>query len=179
MPSDEGTLSEHRTKEFSALCRWRDPHGYSRISHRDLQGMLLPTHTLSLQNQITALTAENKNLKEKLDPLEVKTKSQNEQVDLLKTKVRELEKTNVFIPGNSYPIGLSAIRVGQPASDIDKLFPNSNIKKEERDYWSVELDHSVFGRVTYYFSGEKRSFTRWPSGLREKQGQAARKKPAF
>jgi hypothetical protein len=119
--------------------------------------VLLPTHTLSLQNQIASLSTDNKSFKDKIEPLEVSNKSLKEQVELLLAKVRSLEATNLFVSGNPYPVGLSAVRTGQPISDVDKIFPAETIDKEKVDsYWSVKLSHAVISDATYYFSGDKK-----------------------
>lgn len=123
--------------------------------------VLLPTHTLNLQNQINAQTAETSALKAKIEPLEKANISQKEQIGVLQTKLRELQSGSVFVPGNPFPIGYSAIRFGQPISDVEKVYPADSIDKgEERGFWTVKLDHPVLSSAVYYFTTDKqqRSF---------------------
>jgi hypothetical protein len=118
--------------------------------------VLLPTHTLALQNQITALTTESAAYKARIEPLEKTNDSLNEQAGLLRAKVRELEAANLFSAGNPYPIGFGAVRIGQPISDVEKTFPAEQINKERIAYWSVTTDHALISSATYYFSGDKK-----------------------
>lgn len=121
--------------------------------------VLLPTHTLSLQNQINAQNVENGALKAKIEPLERANASLKEQIGLLQARSRELEASNLFSAGTPYPVGLAAIRIGQPNTEIEKAYPVGRIDKtKDEGFWSVGVENSVIESITYYFASDKKIY---------------------
>ncbi|MEJ1409098.1 MAG: hypothetical protein RPU60_02615 [Candidatus Sedimenticola sp. (ex Thyasira tokunagai)] len=114
--------------------------------------VILPTHTLSLKNEISALKSEVNKLNAKVSSLvkvEVKNKA-------LLNRLALQEKGNLFSVGNPYPIGLEQVRIGDSLSKVSDVYtlasyPNAIVKiQKESSYVTVSNAHAFFEYITYY-----------------------------
>lgn len=67
---------------------------------------------------------------------------------------RELEAAKLgalFVEGLSYPVAFDKVKVGQPISEVKKVYLASQIEEnEDRDFIAVKVEHPFFYSVVYY-----------------------------
>ncbi|TYK64140.1 hypothetical protein [Colwellia echini] len=130
--------------------------------------VILPTHTLSLQNEISSLKSDISKSKEKIREQSLLLKSANTSLNkfkdeniALKGQLISSQISNLFVPNNPYPLGLAQVRIGDPASKIHdffkpSIFPDSLIEVEPANrYITVKYAHSAFKHVTYFLDEDK------------------------
>jgi hypothetical protein len=115
--------------------------------------VILPTHTVSLQNRIAALSEE---------PITRRAKVAEEKVHALEGQLKEAQRVaaefqlaKVFVAGSPYPVGLDRVKIGDTQEDIINVFPKDSIEMFGRRWWSVKDQHPLFKTITYYFDGKK------------------------
>lgn len=140
----------YQTKEI-VLPNQQGRLGYEIEESRTKIGVL--TQTLSKTTSEYA---------EKIALAEQQIRTLEQELGLKKVQVRDAQLANMFQFGMPYPVGLAAVKIGDPREEIVRVFSNERIKKMEDDpdgYWSVELDHGVFSSATYYFVRRRDKFT--------------------
>lgn len=125
--------------------------------------VILPTHSVSLSNQITSLTNELQILRKKseadvqsIGDLSAKLEAANRRAENLEQSLTKARISNLFSSGNPYPIGLGRIQVGQSIEQVTLAYPTASIKKSD-GYWSVENQHPFFESIVYYYDEEEKS----------------------
>lgn len=113
--------------------------------------VILPTYTVSLTNQVTSLSAEVSSLRSSKEDAENKLSHLQTQVGELERKLSQAQHANLFVFGSPYPTGLGQIKVGDPISSLDNIYPTTLIEKQENSYWSINDQHKIFNRITYYY----------------------------
>jgi hypothetical protein len=124
--------------------------------------MVIPTQTALLQNEIVRLRQQMglpddeaggiRALRKKTETLEKELKEAN-------VKIAELQQSNLFAPGNPYPIGLAKVKIGDSVENVPKIFEEKSISRDHETYWSVLRPHASFSSVSYVFdpkSSDKR-----------------------
>lgn len=79
-----------------------------------------------------------------------------EQIVGLRQRAIELTRDNVFSPEDPYPKAFREVRIGDPFSKLEKVFPG-RIKKDDPDnsYASAAVEDDFFFRtVTYYYDAQ-------------------------
>lgn len=64
-------------------------------------------------------------------------------------KLRQAEMASAFQYGSPYPTSLSDVRLGDPASAIEKAYPGVKITKDEDGDFRVAVEHSAVSVVFY------------------------------
>jgi len=113
--------------------------------------VVLPITTASLTAKLEALEPADKKIK----ALETELKESKRALVSARAIAAEAIQKTPFLPGSPYPVGIDKIVVGSSPQQVIETYPSGRWRED--DYYSVELDHKIFYRVTYYFSGEKRN----------------------
>jgi len=128
--------------------------------------VILPTYLQSYSNEIADLKktaavheAELKTLRGEKTQLIVEKSSLDQRLSTSQKKLFESEKANLFLGSTGYPVGLAAVRVGDPASKVEAIFPQQAVDKADSEYYIVTGQNSVFNRIVYYFEGNGREKT--------------------
>ena len=125
--------------------------------------VILPTHTLSLQNELSSAenrlarsSQENIRLNEELSSLKQAIGKLKEENSFLEIKISKIEATNLLSTENPYPPGLDQVRIGDPFKKIKlvydkKEFPKVSVDiKPDKRFVVVNNAHSFFKGITYY-----------------------------
>ena len=118
--------------------------------------VILPTHTLSLRNEISSLRND---LSEESSNKKVIAKLKNEN-DILKHKVARAEVGNLLLPNNPYPPGLDLVRIGDSAAKVEEVYASDKYGdvsieiQPDNGYITVKHAHTEFRYVTYYLDEE-------------------------
>lgn len=109
--------------------------------------VILPTHTASLNNQLSDLPK----LQSEKTKLEANLVEMQRKLDDTERLLQLAQNTALFTVGSPYPAGLGALRVGDSISELERSHPATSIDRSHEGYFSVKLDHGAIGSVTYYF----------------------------
>jgi hypothetical protein len=97
-----------------------------------------------------------------IEARETKLTAARKQIEVLERRlakadsdIRDAQSAGLFIAGSPYPVGLSEVRIGDPISKLDALYPGKIEKKEGRSWWSLNRAHSIVYSATYYQTGDK------------------------
>lgn len=109
--------------------------------------VILPTHTASLNNQLSSLpTLQSENAK-----LEAKLSEMQRKLDDSQRRLQLAQNTGMLIVGSPYPTGLGKVRVGDNIAELEKHFAPGSIDKSKEGYVSLRVEHGVIEDATYYF----------------------------
>lgn len=123
--------------------------------------VVIPTRTASLTNQIDSLNTEVRNLKDQLanktaelDSANSSIRAKNSEVRDAQSKLYSAQVGHLFVTGNPYPIGLGLVKIGDSVDRVAEVFSEKSLDKSqaEEGLISVEDQHKVFKRVTYFFN---------------------------
>lgn len=108
-----------------------------------------------IENLNVAVEKLNQNIKEKI----ILSEKISKESEAVSEELRKYKISNPFFLPGVYPRGLESVRVGSSIADVEKAYESFKIDKKNDDYWSIEVDHPVFSRATYYFDLEKDKVT--------------------
>jgi len=127
--------------------------------------VILPTHTLSLSNEIYTLSKERDELKkEKLAQNNLLASLKNENQALSKQLIN-MEASNIFITENPYPAGIDQVRIGDKLTKITEIynknnFPEASVEiEDDKRYVTVRNANSAFRYITYFINEKKPELT--------------------
>lgn len=80
-----------------------------------------------------------------------------ERLKAIHKTLSEARLATPFNPGSPYPRGFESLQLGMSQVAFVAEWGDRKIKKNEDDYWSMELDHPLFSSVTVYFYSDKPS----------------------
>lgn len=149
-------IDRHRERVHKQSADWKD----SRIVIATLAAAGTATFMSTVVLPITTSTLSAK--LEALEPAAKKIQGLEKELDETKAALtaakslaaQAIEKTP-FLPGSAYPAGLDRILIGSSQQEVAKAYPMG--KWAEEDYVSTDVDHPIFGSVTYYFGGKKKN----------------------
>lgn len=131
--------------------------------------LVAPTQTAKLEIEILKLkesrdkaersysssVGENQAFKYKNSNLTKEVEALKARINALQQETFDLRAGNLFSPENPYPNGLGLVRIGMPSSEINKVFYNYKITRNEDSphIVSVTLKGYPFDRITYFLDG--------------------------
>lgn len=133
--------------------------------------LVAPTQTAKLEIEILKLkesrdkaeqnyslsVGENKVVKDKNSNLTKEVEALKAKINALQQETVDLRASNLFSPENPYPNGLGLVRIGMPSSEINKVFYDYKITRNEDSpniVW-VALKGYPFDRITYFLDGRE------------------------
>lgn len=149
-------IDRHRERTQKSHTDWRD----SRIviaalsmagTATFMSTVIVPVTTASLTAKLEALGSAD----EKIRKLEKELRENKSALAAAKALAAQATAKTPFLPGSVYPAGLEKILIGSTRQQVVEAYPNG--KWSDDDYVSIETGHNIFGRVTYYFDGEKKN----------------------
>lgn len=112
---------------------------------------VLEAEVYDLNRQLAGMPNTEKTVIEKIEEI---TKL-NAKVTTLKQRVVVLSKDNVFSADDPYPKAFRLIRLGDPFSKVEQVYPGQ-VKKTDPDntYASVKVDDHFFSDVAFYYNAD-------------------------
>lgn len=125
--------------------------------------VILPTHTASLGNQVSALTSQVAALGQakaegvtSLEQLQSEFAEERHKNATLEQRLSEAQLSNLFAPQNPYPTGLGLVKVGQSVEEVSRAYPPESVQMND-DYWTVKDQHRLFTHITYFFDEKSKT----------------------
>ena len=115
----------------------------------------------SLKNRIenaelkrAELESEISKLKDDISNLNVKLKATQTDLTTSTKSLEQAQFANLFRPGDPFPEGFRAVRIGDPASIVLSVYPLKGVSQKDPGIYVVDINHSVF-TATYFFDDTK------------------------
>lgn len=133
---------------------------------------VVPLKTAELESEVAAGKRQIAALKDeaarsdatqrgRIDELSNQRKAIEARLKETVSRLSQYETRDTFVSGDPYPVGISVVKLGNDFDAIERAFPDATKRKTGGRILSVEIDHAVFSRITYY----KERFARGRSGI--------------